>query len=824
MAFAAPLCARFFSLMIKTVAACLCISIGLGVSAARAQATIALPGITAPASAAKPATPATPTVTPSPAAAPTPIAVSAVAGQAQELATRLGEIQEEIVNDHTLEVDAEDLASLAQVTNSRIRDVRRLLNAKPSLETLRSLQPGWERADRQTSSLTHDLTRHATELDQTLAELASLQALWEVTGKAAVQASAPPEISTRIEDTEKLITTTRAQVEQRSTQALALQAQASDLARRIDQTRDNLGTESKRAVSRLLQRDSQPLWQASYWAGLTVAFGSAGLESALAQLESLAEYVKTNSSRVGIVVVLFAALVFVLYKSRMRVRGWADQEIDLKRAAEVFETPVAMAWVIALVLAALIFVQPPLVFNDMLGLLGIVPIVIIVRRLIEPNLHSILYALAGFYLVDRLRGVAAPAHALSRLILVAELAAAILLLVSTLFDARRAIPATPTPLTRRWRMLRAAGRIACVVALVAVCAEILGFAELGGLMGTTLLHGAYLALVLYALSRVAEGLTTGLLHVPPISYLSMARRHRQLIASRVVRFLGWAAVVLWFLLVIQWLGVWEAAGGLLNDVLAASLHIGSVEISVEKVLGFIIAIVGALWIARFATFVLDEEVYPNLNVERGLSYLISTMLRYTIIVCGLVFGVAALGIDMTKFTILAGAFSVGLGFGLQNIVNNFVSGLIVLFERPMKIGDVVQVGDVMGQVERIGIRASVIRSSNGAEVIIPNGTFISTNLTNWTFSNQSRRVDIQLQVALDSDPDRVKSLLLEAAASHPDVSSEPKPQALLTKLGPDTLEFEVRVWSDAQSDWARVRSDLASAIEAALKRNDIAFK
>jgi small-conductance mechanosensitive channel len=130
----------------------------------------------------------------------------------------------------------------------------------------------------------------------------------------------------------------------------------------------------------------------------------------------------------------------------------------------------------------------------------------------------------------------------------------------------------------------------------------------------------------------------------------------------------------------------------------------------------------------------------------------------------------------------------------------------------------------LGQVERIGIRASVIRSANGAEVIIPNGTLISSNLTNWTFSNKSRRLDVQIQVALDADPDRVKSLLVEAARSHSDVSQNPPPLALLTKLGPDTLEFELRVWSDAATDWARIRSDLVSTIEAALKRDAISLK
>jgi potassium efflux system protein len=132
----------------------------------------------------------------------------------------------------------------------------------------------------------------------------------------------------------------------------------------------------------------------------------------------------------------------------------------------------------------------------------------------------------------------------------------------------------------------------------------------------------------------------------------------------------------------------------------------------------------------------------------------------------------ALGIDLTKVTILAGAFTVGIGFGLQNVINNFVSGVILLFERPIKVGDVIEVGGNVGEVSRIGIRASVIRSADGSEVIVPNGSLISSQVTNWTFSDRKRAVEVSINVVGGADHQRVVELLKSTAAAHPGVAKE----------------------------------------------------
>jgi small-conductance mechanosensitive channel len=159
-----------------------------------------------------------------------------------------------------------------------------------------------------------------------------------------------------------------------------------------------------------------------------------------------------------------------------------------------------------------------------------------------------------------------------------------------------------------------------------------------------------------------------------------------------------------------------------------------------------------------------------------------------------------------------------------NIFNNFVSGLILLFERPVNVGDVVQIDDASGVIERIGIRASVIRTTNGAEVIVPNGKLISDRVINWTFSGRQRSIELPIAVAQDADPRHVIRLLERTAAEHPLVTRDPPPEALVVKLGPESLSFELRAWTDRVERWTHVRSELAIAISAALAAEHIAIR
>jgi small-conductance mechanosensitive channel len=234
------------------------------------------------------------------------------------------------------------------------------------------------------------------------------------------------------------------------------------------------------------------------------------------------------------------------------------------------------------------------------------------------------------------------------------------------------------------------------------------------------------------------------------------------------------------------------------------------------VAAFGLTVASAFLVSRLLRFVLEEDVYPRVGLGRGVPYAISSLLHYVILFGGFVLAVFAMGVDLTRVTILAGAFGVGIGFGLQNVVNNFVSGLIMLFERPMKVGDTVQVADVIGSVQRIGIRSSTLRTYEGAEVVVPNATLISERLTNWTLSNTRRRIDLKLGVAYGTDPHKLIELLLSVARSHRAVLAYPAPAALFLGFGESSLDFELRCWTESFDDWINIRSQLALEVHRQL--------
>ena len=170
---------------------------------------------------------------------------------------------------------------------------------------------------------------------------------------------------------------------------------------------------------------------------------------------------------------------------------------------------------------------------------------------------------------------------------------------------------------------------------------------------------------------------------------------------------------------------------------------------------------------------------------------------------------------------IVGGLGIGIGFGLQNIVNNFVSGLVLLFERPVQVGDAVQLPDLSGEIRRIGIRASVIHTWDGAEVIVPNGMLISDRVTNWTLSTRQRRVEVHVGVEYGTDAQRVIDLLVEVARAQPEVLEHPEPLAYFLSFGDSALEFMLRAWIADYDQGYSTRSALSVAIQSRLAEEGI---
>ncbi len=242
------------------------------------------------------------------------------------------------------------------------------------------------------------------------------------------------------------------------------------------------------------------------------------------------------------------------------------------------------------------------------------------------------------------------------------------------------------------------------------------------------------------------------------------------------------------------------------------LDVGTVSIAASAVVTAFAVAIGTFALTGMTGFILDREVVPRLKLRPGTGYAIVTFTRWAIIIVGVVLTLAALGIDMAKVTLVAGALSVGIGFGLQNVVNNFVSGLILIVERPVGVGDLIEVGPLLGEVKRIGIRSSTVRTTQGAEVIMPNGELVSKEVVNWTRSDRQRRYDIDVGVAYGSEPEQVMRLLVEAAAEVPEIMTHPAPFAMFRGFGDSSLDFRLLAWVHTIDAGLKAQSALRVAI------------
>ena len=220
-------------------------------------------------------------------------------------------------------------------------------------------------------------------------------------------------------------------------------------------------------------------------------------------------------------------------------------------------------------------------------------------------------------------------------------------------------------------------------------------------------------------------------------------------------------------------------------------------------------------------YILDREVFTRVMLPPGIPYALNSVLNYAIWIGGLLLAIASTGISLDRFTIFASAVGVGVGFGLQSIVNNFVSGLIVLFERPIRVGDSVDMAGQSGKVKRIGIRASILRTGAGADVIVPNSQLIANQVVNWTLSDNQRRIEIALGVDYESDPAAVIKLLTEVARGHDDILATPVPNAQFIDFGSSALQFKLFAWTARADRIGAIRSELCVAIHEALKENGV---
>ena len=254
-----------------------------------------------------------------------------------------------------------------------------------------------------------------------------------------------------------------------------------------------------------------------------------------------------------------------------------------------------------------------------------------------------------------------------------------------------------------------------------------------------------------------------------------------------------------------------------------TIPLGSAPISILDIFRVLVLILLVTLAARIASNIIKQKVLQETGINRGVQEAISIMLRYSLIFVGCIVVLQASGINLSSLTILASALGVGAGLGLQNIVKDIGSGLVLVFERPIQVGEFVQIGEQMGTVERIGARSAEIRTLDQVSIIVPNSQFLENEVINWSHRNPISRIRIPVGVTYKADPEKVRELLLRVGRDHPDVLAAPPVNVLFRNFGDSALHFDLLVWVAQPSRQFIITSDLLFMLSKALQEAGIAI-
>ena len=263
----------------------------------------------------------------------------------------------------------------------------------------------------------------------------------------------------------------------------------------------------------------------------------------------------------------------------------------------------------------------------------------------------------------------------------------------------------------------------------------------------------------------------------------------------------------------------KKAGELFNIKL---FSLGDSDITLVSLFYLISSIFLVIYLSNKLSKFIGNTVLKKYTATQSTAQTVSTIIRYSLLIIGTMIIVQTAGIDLSTLSILAGALGVGIGFGLQNITNNFISGIIILFEQPIKVGDRIEVSEIKGDVIKISARATTVVTNDNISVIVPNSEFISSTVINWSHNDSNVSFRFPVGVAYKEDPAKIKKLLLEVASENKGVLSIPSPDVLFDEFGDSSLNFFLRVWtSDYTSRPNILKSQLYFSIFEKFKENGV---
>ena len=596
-----------------------------------------------------------------------------------------------------------------------------------------------------------------------------------------------------------------------------LQGRVSTLQAKIDDFNDEVVISLKRLNDKTFTKEYDYLWDlklTSFWSDLKDGI----FATIRINYKILANYLKYSYKVHLINLLLFVILAIWLKKNRNTLLKTYDKDNGaFKQAKLVSKYPIIAALTVTCTIGPFFYYHPPIILNQIYLITLMICVGILMRRIYQEWLIKTWFLFLAFVVLYSFGNLYFQVFVSERLLF---------FLISTLvfYTSIKIYKSHFYQIPEKyksWAVLVLYLYFALLI--TSIIANVFGRYSVAKIAGTTALFTMVEAICLILFIKIiTEGIflqmEVGKIHINRISsYLDFKN-----LKNRIGNFLRVVSVFLILIYFTQNLNVFDSIYDQIFDFLQLERKIGNTTFTFVGFFLFVFIIYLSTVVSKVISYFLEFADEHALKTSRKAKYSSSILLvRLTIWIIGFLIAIAASGVPLDKITIIIGALGVGIGFGLQNIVNNVVSGIVMVFEKPIQVGDLVEVGGKTGTVRAMGIRASKILTLEGSEVIIPNGDILSDNLINWTLSNTHKRISLEVGVAYGTDIEKVKSIFKSIIDSNKDVIKIPAPLILLDSFGDSSVNFRILCWVSDIDNWLTIKSVLMSTIFEEFYKQDI---
>jgi small-conductance mechanosensitive channel len=685
--------------------------------------------------------------------------------------------------------------------------------SNPNQQKINNLIKRWEEYRVQLTGWETEITAY---VDRNLRLLENLQAeseVLDISYQQAKEQEVPGELLTNLSNVIDELNAVETQTKDYNYTYLRLQTRINRLRQTVVEMVQALYDKRDSETYDLFFHRHPPIWQLSPGQGAVGPETGTRPGTLVDPSIRTAELFQTHKEKLYFLLVLGLGLgAFIVYLRRHLVRSMGLETASSKSSASylLFHLPLVLIAFFMIFVGRLQLLEGTRFLGDILHfLLLLMAIALIIHRI--PNRYrGLIYISILFAILDSIKTFVWFQSVHYRIYMLMEA----ILMAGVLFYFTRPYLQTRQELTSPMgRFMIRLVPLAYFLCLVSVVSNILGYTNLSDLTLKVCTQSGITAIIAYGLYQVFQSIFISWLdqrfHRTPdtnLHELAFLKKRTGEILRAVILFL----FVIGFLNIIDEL---RTVTDFLSSTMTEPYVVGNLTFTLGSIFMFLLILTASYFLSRLVSFLVSDDygLLRFFKLPKGIPTAISLVLRYSILIFGVILALSYLNVDLSEFNLMAGALGLGIGFGLQTVIANFVSGLILVFERPILPGDTIEVNNLFGKVSKIGVRASNISTYDGAEVVVPNMNLISNDLINWTLSDSIKRVEILVGTTYNADPNEVLRILKDSVNEFDYVIKEREPLALFTNFGESSLDFRLLFWVPFEVG-LRAKSDVSIAI------------